>query len=77
MATHSGVLAWRISETVGPRLWGCTELDMTEATYQQQQQDHYKRIKLWTVKVPKLYTVLYSHPQICLLVINFKVICFK
>ena len=35
MATHSSVLAWRIPETgelVGCCLWGCTELDMTEAT---------------------------------------------
>ena len=40
MATHSSVLAWRIPGTgslVGCRLWGCTELDMTEATQQQQQ----------------------------------------
>jgi len=32
MATHSSILAWRISGTVGWRLWGRTELDMTEAT---------------------------------------------
>ena len=32
MAIHSSVLAWRIPETVGPRLWGRTELDTTEAT---------------------------------------------
>ena len=32
MATHSSVLAWRIPETVGPHLWGCTESDTTEAT---------------------------------------------
>ena len=35
MATHSNVLAWRIpglGELVGCRLWGRTELDMTEAT---------------------------------------------
>ena len=31
-ATHSSVLAWRIPETVGPRLWGHTELDTTEVT---------------------------------------------
>ena len=33
MATHSSVLAWRISETeslVGFHLWGGTELDMTD-----------------------------------------------
>ena len=35
MATHSGVLTWRIPGTgslVGCRLWGRTESDMTEAT---------------------------------------------
>ena len=35
MATYSSVLAWRIPETgslVGCRLWGRTELDMTEVT---------------------------------------------
>ena len=35
MATHSSVLAWRIPGTGEPggcRLWGCTELDTTEAT---------------------------------------------
>ena len=35
MAAHSSVLAWRIPGTVEPgglRLWGCTKLDMTEAT---------------------------------------------
>ena len=43
MATHSSVLAWRIpgtGEPVGCRLWGCTELDTTEATQRQQQQSH-------------------------------------
>ena len=41
MAPHSSVLAWRIPgrwSLVGCRLWGRTELDTTEATYQQQQQ---------------------------------------
>ena len=41
MATHSSVLAWRIlgrgGGLVGCRLWGRTESDTTEATYQQQQ----------------------------------------
>ena len=35
---HSSDLAWRIPGTgslVGCRLWGCTELDTTEATQQQ------------------------------------------
>ena len=43
ITTHSSVLAWRIRRTgslVGCCLWGCTELDTTEAT-QQQQQQHY------------------------------------
>ena len=37
MATHSSVLAWRIpgmGEPGGYRLWGRTELDMTEVTQQ-------------------------------------------
>ena len=37
MATHSSVLAWTVSgmgEPGGLRLWGRTELDMTEATWQ-------------------------------------------
>ena len=37
MATHSSVLAWRIPGTgdlVGCRLWGRTELDTTEVTWQ-------------------------------------------
>ena len=40
MATHSSVLAWRIPGTgslVGCRLWGRTESDATEVTWQQQQ----------------------------------------
>ena len=44
MATHSSVLAWRIPGMAEPgglpsmdsRLWGRTELDITEATWQQQ-----------------------------------------
>ena len=41
MATHFSALAWRIPGTAEPggyRLWGCTELDTTEVTYQEQQQ---------------------------------------
>ena len=41
MATHSSVLAWRIpgwGSLEGCRLWGRTESDMIEATWQQQQQ---------------------------------------
>ena len=40
MATHSSVLAWRISgmgSLVGCHLWGHTESDTTEVTQQQQQ----------------------------------------
>ena len=36
MATHSSILAWRISWTEDPggySPWGLKELDMTEATY--------------------------------------------
>ena len=43
MATHSSVLAWRIPGTGEPGglpSWGLTESDMTEATQQQQQQQH-------------------------------------
>ena len=42
--THSSVLAWRIPGTgslVGCRLWGRTEWDTTEGTYQQQQQQQH------------------------------------
>ena len=53
MATHSSVLAWRIPGTgslVGFRLWGRTELNMTEATQQQQQQQHPKDIHVYKAK---------------------------
>ena len=48
MATHSGVLAWRIpgtGEPVGCRLWGRTESDTTEAT--QQQHTCYNELTKW------------------------------
>ena len=41
MAAHASVLAWRIPGTGEPGglpSWGLTELDTTEATWQQQQQ---------------------------------------
>ena len=41
MATHPSTLSWRIpgtGEPVGYRLWGRTESDTTEVTWQQQQQ---------------------------------------
>ena len=41
MATHSGILAWRIPGTgslVGCHLWGRTESDTAAAAQQQQQQ---------------------------------------
>ena len=44
MAPHSSTLAWRIPGTgslVGCHLWDRTELDMTEATQQQQQHISY------------------------------------
>ena len=43
MATHSSILAWRIPGTgslVGCHLWGHTESDTTEVTWQLQQQQH-------------------------------------
>ena len=39
METHSSILAWRIPGTgslLGCCLWGRTELDTTDVTYQQQ-----------------------------------------
>ena len=39
MTTHSSVLAWSL---VGCHLWGCTELEMTEVTQQQQLFSHSK-----------------------------------
>ena len=44
MATISSVLAWRTPGTEEPggcRLWGHTELDPTEVTWQQQQHSKY------------------------------------
>ena len=52
MATHSSVLASKIPGTgslVGCRLWGCTESDTTEATYQQQQRQYIQKKKLKNV----------------------------
>ena len=49
MATHSSVLAWRIPGTEEPGRrpsMGRTELDTTEATWQQQQQTHTWR-RIW------------------------------
>ena len=48
MATHSSVLAWRVPGTVEPvgcSLWGCTELDTTEATQQQQQRSILRQLE--------------------------------
>ena len=50
MTTHCSVLAWRIPGTgslMGCRLWGHTESDTTEATYQQQQQKEMERSSLF------------------------------
>ena len=55
MATHSSVLAWRTpgaGSLVGCRLWGRTELDMTEATQQQHGPN-----------VPGSYAVLFFTPS--------------
>ena len=68
MATHSSVLAWRVPATgslVGCRLWGRTESDTTEATWQQQQQ-HYAAIYVayilsQSVSCPlTMFMILYS-----------------
>ena len=51
MATHSSVLAWRIpgqGSLMGCRLWGCTELDTTEAT----QQHYYFQVALVVRNLP-------------------------
>ena len=32
LISHASVLAWRIPETVGPRLWSLTESDTSEMT---------------------------------------------
>ena len=71
MATHSSVLAWRIQwteELLGCRLWGRTESDTTEATYQQQQQDKQmlnvkqrRKEKEGTICWPKRGLLLCSH----------------
>ena len=53
MATHSNTLAWRLQgkgSLVGCRLWGRTESDMTEATWQQQQQKQ-QHTTNWTSQV--------------------------
>ena len=49
MATHSSVLAWRISEvgeSGGLMSMGCTESDTTEVTEQQQQQMRLQRMRV-------------------------------
>ena len=59
MATHSSVLAWRIRQNlVGCRLWGRTELDTAEATWQQQQQAVYIYLRQGSVHFssPTVYT---------------------
>ena len=72
MATHSSVLAWRIQwteELLGCRLWGRTESDTTEATYQQQQQQDKQMLnvkqrrkeKEGTICWPKRGLLLCSH----------------
>ena len=50
MATHSSVLAWRIQgrgSLVGFCLWGRTESDTTESTWQQQQQQQGQNDFTW------------------------------
>ena len=70
METHSSILAWRIPGTgslVGCHLWGCTELDKTEAT-QQQQQYNIKTLCFNYLNVYFIYFILYNHLKISLLI---------
>ena len=70
MATHSSVLAWRIpgmGELVGCRLWGRTELDMTEATQQQQLPKEIYKFTAISIKIPMtffFYTTRTNNPKI-------------
>ena len=77
MATHSSVLAWRMpgtGEPVGCCLWGHTELDTTEVTYQQPQQQAFLSItnsrsslKLMSIEsiMPSSHLIL-CHPLLLL-----------
>ena len=51
---------------VGCRLWGCTELDMTEATWQQQQQQaHHKKCQVgWVISWNQDRWETHQQPQI-------------
>ena len=54
MATHSSVLAWRIPGTgslVGCCLWGHTESDTTEATWQHDVSENYTEAEMYLVTV--------------------------
>ena len=82
MATHSSVLAWRIpgmGEPVGRCLWGCTELDTTEATQQQQQQQQQRSLRLSSALFILFYFILlfrsYFHHFIFQLTDQF--FCFR
>ena len=74
MGTHSSVLAWRIpgmGEPSGHHLWGCTELDTTEAT--QQQQQHIYKVYIKKVKfIPRSWTNGKQHLKIILITITSK-----
>ena len=55
MATHSSILAWRIPGTVEPgglRLWGRTESDTTETTWQQQRLDKHGNANFEGFQIP-------------------------
>ena len=52
MATHSSVLAWRIpgrGSLVGCHLWGCTESDTTEATWQEKAMATHSNTLAWKI----------------------------
>ena len=67
MATHSSVLAWRIPgrrSLVGCRLWGRTESDTTEATWQQQHEpEEYTFLNLLAIYLCSVLQVVNSAGQ--------------
>ena len=72
MATHFSVLAWRIPGTgslVGCHLWGCTELDMTEATQQQQQQQGSLHVLDNSLLSDTFLANIFFHSMVCCLIL--------
>ena len=69
MATHSSVLAWRIPGTVEPdgcRLWGRTELDMTEATQQHQQLTQDTEYCIQKISVAHIFHIIQQYQTLFL-----------